>query len=553
MRRFVEGHFDKPPDGSLHSGELADHNMITFRETGGLLVRKVVSSSPAVITVLVEGRLTGYWMQVQFYVEAQPPDYAPAPPYNVVGIGITNMEAPPEMLPKRRLSEREISLKVDSLIRKLVAAERFSGAVLMAKDGRPFYQGSFGMASRAWRAPNRIDTRFNLASMTKMFTAVAVAQLVEKGKLSFDDTVGKVLPEYPNKEVAERVTVGQLLAHTSGLASADRTGDMLLATLRQGARTVGEHVSAFANAPLEFEPGSRFGYSNYGYVLLGAIIEKASGQDYYSYVREHVFKPAGMTNSDFYELDGDPPNLAIGLMDAPGGARRSNWLFTGVKGMPAGGAYSTVGDLLKFDAALRNHRLLGAEMTARLWAGSARNARYGYGFELRRYNKALIVGHGGGWFGVTNRMDIYPDLGYVVVILSNYDSEPLAIANKLREWLTQSPSNEVPTPPAFALAVHASPEETAAGRPVTITLTVKNTGGEAEEKIVDMEIKDDSGAKVEQQVSGGQSLAAGETKTYTYSWTPTKLGTYRVGVGVFGDNWTTKHSFVEGAATIIVK
>lgn len=150
-------------------------------------------------------------------------------------------------------------------------------------------------------------------------------------------------------------------------------------------------------------------------------------------------------------------------------------------------------------------------------------------------------------------MDIYPDLGYVVVILSNYDSEPLAIANKLREWLTQSPSNEVPTPPAFSMTVQASPEEAAAGKPVTITVTVKNTGGEAEEKIVDMEIKDASGAKAKQQFSPGQSLAAGESKTYTYSWTPSRPGTYRVGVGVFGDNWSTKHSFVEGAATIIVK
>jgi CubicO group peptidase (beta-lactamase class C family) len=403
MRRFIEDHFDKPPNGSLPAGELADHDMVTFRETGGLLVRKVVSSTPAAVTALVEGRQTGYWMRVQFYVKAQPPDYAPVPPYDVVGMGFSNMEAPPEMLPRRRLSERQLRLRVDSLLMRLVAADRFSGAVLVAKDGRPLYQRSFGPANRAWRARNRLDTRFNLASMTKMFTAVAVAQLVERGKLSFDETVGQVLPDYPNQEVAERVTVGQLLAHTSGLAGADRTADRLLATLRQGARTVGEHVSAFAHDPLEFEPGSRFGYSNYGYILLGAVIEKASGQDYYSYVREQVFKPAGMHDSDFYELDADPPNLAAGLMDAPGGARRSNWLFTGVKGMPAGGAYSTAGDLLKFDEALRNHRLLGAEMTARLWAGGARNAHYGYGFELGRYNRTRIVGHGGGWFGVTDR------------------------------------------------------------------------------------------------------------------------------------------------------
>lgn len=221
--------------------------------------------------------------------------------------------------------------------------------------------------------------------------------------------------------------------------------------------------------------------------------------------------------------------------------------------MPASGAYSTVGDLLRFDAALRHHRLLGAEMTARLWRGSAQNSRYGYGFDLGRYNGARIVGHGGGWFGITNRMEMYANTGYTVVILSNYDSNPSAIANKLREWLTQSPSNEVPTSPSFALSVRVTPEATAPTRPVIITVTVKNTGGGAEDKIVDMEIRDDSGAKAEQQFSPGQGLSTGETKTYTYVWTPTRPGTYRVDVGVFGDNWTTRHSFIKEAATLIVK
>ena len=553
MRRFIDGHFDRPPTGPLPADEMAAHDMTTFRETGGFIVRKIVASSPAALTAFVEGRLTGYWVRVQFYVKAQPPDYAPVPPYQIVGIGFSNTEAPPEMLPRRRLSEREIRLRVDGLVSKLVAADRFSGAVLVAKNGRAFYRKSFGLANRAWRAPNRIDTRFNLASMTKMFTAVAVAQLVEQGRLSFDETVGKALPDYPNRDVAERVTVGQLLAHTSGMPSADRTADRLLATLRQGARSVGEHLPAFVDDPLEFEPGSQFGYSNYGYILLGAIIERASGQDYYSYVRERVFRPAGMRDTDFYELDGDPPNIAAGLMDGPHGARRSNWLFTGVRGMPAGGAYSTAGDLLKFDVALRNHKLLGAEMTSLLWAGSPQNPHYGYGFELGRYNGARIVGHGGGWFGVTNRMEMYPDLGYTVVILSNYDSDPVALANKLREWLTQSPSNEVPTQPSFALTVGVSPEEAAPGRPLKMTVTVKNTGGEAEDMIVDMEVKDASDAKAEQQFSPGQNFARGETKSYTYNWTPAKPGIYTVDVGVFGDNWATKHSFIKGAATITVK
>jgi CubicO group peptidase (beta-lactamase class C family) len=410
-----------------------------------------------------------------------------------------------------------------------------------------------GPARRAWHARNRLDTRFNLASMTKMFTAIAVAQLVEQGKLAFDDPVGRVLPDYPNKAVAERVTVRHLLTHTSGLAGADRTAERLLSTLRQGARTVKEHLAAFVNDPLQAEPGLRFEYSNDGYILLGAIIEKVSGQDYYDYIREHVFRPAGMSDSDFYELDSDPPNLATGLMDAPHEARRSNALFVGVKGMPAGGAYSTVGDLLKFERALLTHKLLSAKTTTLLWTGSAQNARYGSGFELSRYNKARIIGHGGGWFGVTNRMEFYPDLGYAVVVLSNYDSDPVAIANKLREWLTQSPSNAVPTPPAFTLTVAVSPETAVPGEPLKIVVTLKNAGGEAEEKLIDMEVKDASGAKAEQQFTPGQSFDAGETKAYTYTWTPTKPGVYAVDVGIFGDNWSTKHIFINSAATITVR
>lgn len=165
----------------------------------------------------------------------------------------------------------------------------------------------------------------------------------------------------------------------------------------------------------------------------------------------------------------------------------------------------------------------------------------------------LFVGHGGGWFGVTNRMEFYPNLGYAVVVLSNYDSDPVAIVNKLREWLTQSPSNAVPTPPAFKLTATISPETAAPGEPIKIVVTVKNAGGEAEEKLIDIEVKDASGAKAEQQFTPGQSFDAGETKTYTHTWTPAKPGVYAVDVGVFGDNWATKHAFINGAATITVK
>lgn len=149
-------------------------------------------------------------------------------------------------------------------------------------------------------------------------------------------------------------------------------------------------------------------------------------------------------------------------------------------------------------------------------------------------------------------MEIYPETGYTVVILSNYDSDPTGIANKLREWITQNPDNEIPVAPSFALTVSAQPETAAPGTPIKIILTVKNSGGEAEGNIVDMEIKNANAEKVEQQFSTGQSFKTGESKTYTFLWTPAKPGDYTIDAGVFGDNWATKHIYNEGAATIKV-
>jgi CubicO group peptidase (beta-lactamase class C family) len=320
-------------------------------------------------------------------------------------------------------------------MKKLAGADAFSGAILVAKDGKPIYDNAFGMASRAWKMPARIDTKFNIASLGKMFTAVAVAQLVERGKLSYEDTIGKILSDYPNQEAAQKVTVHHLLTHTSGL------GSKTLGSFRQGFRTIKEYFPSLAKEAPRFEPGTKFDYSNDGYLILGAIIEKASGQDYYDYIREHIYGPAGMTNSDSYELDSDPPNLATGYMDGPNGTRRNNIFNLPVKGLPHGLSYSTVGDLLKFAVALRDHKLISAKSTAVVWedkTGDRQGAQpYGYGFYVNRYNGARAVGHGGGWTGITNRMDMFPDLGYTYIVLSNYDAETPAISFKLREWITQ--------------------------------------------------------------------------------------------------------------------
>src|SRR5262245_23158271 len=189
-------------------------------------------------------------------------------------------------------------------VSKRAAAGKFSGAVLIAKDGKPVVEQANGLADRRRRRPNSLATEFNIGSVGKSFTAVAIAQLVEAGKLSFDDTVGKYLSGFP-AQVANQVTIGQLLTHTSGL------GDVFM-RWRAPARAqldLADLVTRIAKEPLQFQPGSRFGYSNSGYVVLGAIVEAVTGQNYYDYVRTHVFRPAGMARTGWYAVD-EVPNLA---------------------------------------------------------------------------------------------------------------------------------------------------------------------------------------------------------------------------------------------------
>jgi CubicO group peptidase (beta-lactamase class C family) len=412
------------------------------------------------------------------------------------------------------------------------------------------------MADRSWNIPNRVDTRYNLASVTKMFTAVAVAQLAEQGKLSYDDHVGDLLPDYPNTDVARSVTVAELLSHTSGLIGGRALVEKAPEPLE--ARNLEPWLATFADAPLTARPGQRFDYSNAGYILLGAVIEKVSGQTYYDYVRDHVFKPAGMKDTDFYDLDRDPAKIARGYMDGPDGTRLDNIRALSVIGAPHAGAYSTGPDMVRFSEALTRHVLLSEASLKRMWRGVTEDPgthrEYGFGASIDSYNGHTIVSHGGGWKGITNQFDIYPDLGYTVVILTNIDDDPTAIAYKLREWLTQGPANFAPmaeAPPSFNIKTSIKGAETA-GAPLAIGIEVTNRGGTSHAGIVDMEILDAKGNKINQQVTEGQKLETGERRLYTYSWTPPASGRYDVQVGLFGPGWTPKYRF-DPSATINVR
>lgn len=339
----------------------------------------------------------------------------------------------------------EVGQELDAFIGGLVADDLFSGSVLVAKDGKSVFKKAYGMANKEFEVPNRVGTRFNVASMGKMFTGVAVAQLAEQGRLAFDDLIGRHLPDYP-REVAGRVTIHHLLTHTSGMGSYWKPEFHEANHARF--RTVRDYFPLFVNDPLAFRPGEKWAYSNAGFMVLGAIVERVSGRSYFDYVKGQVFERAGLGDTDFYEADRVTPNLAAGYTKQNRylqGSKEwtSNIFISPVKGGPAGGACSTVEDLLRFDLALRTHKLLNRTYTDTVLAGKVEyrpGAKYAYGFANDVVAGERVVFHDGGANGVSAEFDMYPDLGYTVVVLSNYD-HPAArpVVKKAREIIARSP------------------------------------------------------------------------------------------------------------------
>jgi len=327
--------------------------------------------------------------------------------------------------PQVHMQEGELLAALRTELQRDSAAGRFSGAVLVAKDGKSVFAQGYGLANRARNVPNTLQTRFRMGSMNKMFTAVAVLQLVQAGGLRLDDPVGKYLPDYPNKDVASKVTIQELLTHTGG------TGDIFgpqFDAHRLALRTLGDYVKLYGNRALTFKPGSRFDYSNYGFILLGVIIERASGESYYDYLRQHVYGPAGMKSTGSEPENNVVSDRSIGYMHA-GSKWRTNAGTLPYRGTSAGGGYSTVGDLLRFANALQADKLLNAHYTQLLTTGLVtmpgslpdNPRRYAFGFGDQKINGERCFGHNGGAPGMNGDLNVCPGPGYVVAVLANVD------------------------------------------------------------------------------------------------------------------------------------
>jgi D-alanyl-D-alanine carboxypeptidase len=301
------------------------------------------------------------------------------------------------------------------------AGDGFSGAVLVTRDGHTEFQGACGLADREQRIPNTLLTQFRVGSMNKMLTAVAVLQLVQAGKVHVGAPFGTYLSDYPNVAMASQVTLHHLLTHTGG------TGDIFgpqFTAHRLELRDTEDYLQLYGSRGLLFGPGTQWGYSNYGYVLLGAVIERVSGMSYDDYVATHVLAPAGMTATGAAPEDSVVPGRSVGYM-RQGGLLVSNAPTLPYRGTPAGGWYSTVGDLARFTYALREHRLLDPAHTALLLGGKVQMGQsivqYAYGFLDRVQGGRRLVGHGGGYPGMNGELSFEPTGGYTVVVLSNFD------------------------------------------------------------------------------------------------------------------------------------
>ena len=408
----------------------ADRTMQFRAMTGGFDVQKIEDSTPTKITAIVQERDSDQFGRLVLEVDANEP-------HAIASVGVRAIPRPAEF-PLPHLSEGALVTAASQLADKAAADDRFAGAMLIARNGRPVFAKAYGLADRERKVPNTLDTRFRVGSMDKMFTAVATMQLVQAGKLRLTDTVGTYLTDYPNQEIASKVTIQQLLSHTGG------TGDFFgpeFSAHRLELRTVQDYVKLYGNRAPLFEPGTKYAYSNYGFILLGAIIEKVSGQSYYDYVDQHVFRPAAMTSTGFDPESAAVPNRSVGYTQDDNGHWRSNADTLPYRGIPAGGGYSTVGDFLKFANALEHHQLLDAkhfDLLTTVQPG-AKDPDYAYGFGSSDINGVRCFGHNGGAPGMNGDLEVCPANGYVVVVLANVD--PPA-ASRLADFIT----NRLPKP-----------------------------------------------------------------------------------------------------------
>lgn len=381
------------------------------------------SRTQAELSVFDAGRED--WVKVIVTVEEKPP-------YAITDFGVRAGRRLADVPPAPKLEPEALVSAVSAYASREAAEDHFSGVVLISRRGRLLTQNAYGLADRERRKPIRLDTKLRVGSMGKMFTTVAVLQLAQSGRLDLNATVGRYLPDYPNREIATTVTVDELLNHAGG------TGDFFGPEFdAHGDRWIDpkDYIAALGDRPALFPAGSQQAYSNFGFVILGRIVETVSGESYDDYVRRHIFEPAMMSGSGFLPENVDVASRAVGYTQTADGLTPAtkNQVY---RGTPAGGGYSTGPDLIRFADALMGGRLLNPKFLDRLTATGTRlpngtAAFYDFGGR-HTADGQLYFGHGGAAPGQNGVLHILPDSGYTIVVLANRDP---AISERIAKFI----------------------------------------------------------------------------------------------------------------------
>jgi CubicO group peptidase (beta-lactamase class C family) len=313
--------------------------------------------------------------------------------------------------------------RMEQLIKAYVPA-RFMGSVLVAQDGKVLLDKGYGFANLEWDVPNTPTTKFRLGSITKQFTAASILLLEERGKLKVEDPVKKYMPDAP--AAWDKITIFHVLTHTSGIPSF--TGFPDFESHEAQATTPEKLVEWFRDKPLEFEPGTKWNYSNSGYVLLGYLIEKISGESYSEFVQQNIFTPLGMKDSGYDSNSAIIAHRAAGYTPGKSGAVNAGFVHMSIP-FSAGALYSTTEDLLRWEQGLFGGKVLTAASLAKMTTPFKQDYAFGLGVSTQNGHK--MIAHDGGIQGFNTALAYYPDDKLVVAVLANVNGPAGQIAGNL--------------------------------------------------------------------------------------------------------------------------
>ena len=313
------------------------------------------------------------------------------------------------------------AVAAQEIVSPFLQDDLFSGVVLVAKKGEIIFRRAFGLANREWAIPNTPETRFRIGSITKQFTAAAILCLTERGKLSVHDWLGQHLPDVPDSW--HDVTIHQLLTHTSGIPSYTNLPDFL-SRISLEERTPREIMELTSGQALEFPPGERFCYSNTGYVLLGSVVERISGQTYATFLKDEFFQPLGMVDSGYDHTSKIVERRADGYTCIGGKWRHARFIAMSLP-YAAGGLYSTADDLYRWSQALMKGDVIGPASLQEMLHDHGQG--YGYGWFVGSVDGRRFVHHGGAINGFLGTLDLHPDDDLTVIVLANLQASDVSM------------------------------------------------------------------------------------------------------------------------------